>query len=85
MYSVDMGNVFLFRSARFMIRTKDHRPPHVHVIRGDCEAKLEIENGEIIWSEGFSRNDLRRITEVVVARKVLLLEAWDEIHKEKKG
>ncbi len=82
MYKISMGTIFIFRSAQFVIRTKDHSPPHVHVIRGDCEAKLEIEGGKIILSEGFSRSDLRRIVEVVLERSVLLLEAWNEIHKE---
>ena len=46
--------VAYFKSVRFMIRTKDHPPPHVHAAKDDCEAVIEIQTGNVIRSHGFS-------------------------------
>ena len=81
MYLMSMGTVFIFRSVKFVIRTNDHNPPHVHIIRGDCEAKIEIKGRRIIRSMGYSSNDIKRIVKFMEEREDLLLEAWYEIHK----
>jgi uncharacterized protein (DUF885 family) len=77
-----MGTIFQFRNTRIVIRTRDHNPPHVHVFHGDCSAKIEIETQIVVESIGFSRSDMRRIVAFLKEREDLLLEAWNEIHKE---
>ena len=77
-----MGTVFRYRDVRIIIRTNDHSPPHVHVIRGDAEAKIYILSREIHFSHGFTKNDLRRITHFLAEQQETLMEAWDAIHKE---
>ncbi|MCM2279482.1 MAG: DUF4160 domain-containing protein [Oligoflexia bacterium] len=77
-----MGTVIVYRNVRIVIRTNDHNPPHVHVIRGDAEAKIEIGSREIHYSKGFSKRDLERIVDFMASQEDLLLEAWNEIHKE---
>ena len=71
----------VFRSIKFVIRTRDHLPPHVHVIRGAAEVKIEILTRRVIRSRGFGPSDLKRISEFVASREQLLMEAWNEIHK----
>jgi hypothetical protein len=82
MYIICMGTIFQFRSIKIVIRTRDHNPPHAHVIRGDCEAKVELLTQKVIHSHGFSANDLRRIVSFMKERQDLLMEAWNEIHEE---
>lgn len=78
-----MGTVVIFRDVKIIIRTNDHYPPHVHILRGDAKAKIEILSRKICASRGFSRNDLRRIVEFLAQNEELLMEAWNEIHEEK--
>ena len=74
--------VAYFKSIRFMIRTKDHPPPHIHAVKDDHEAVIEILTGEVVRSRGFSERDLARIVKEVLANQDFLKEQWDEIHKE---
>lgn len=71
-----------YKSVRFMIRTNDHPPPHVHAVKDDCEAVVEIQTGNVIRSRGFSAQDLTRISKVILATRDLLQEEWDAIHEE---
>jgi hypothetical protein len=71
-----------YKSIRFMIRTNDHPPPHVHAIKDDCEAVVEIQTGKVIRSRGFSAQDLTRISIEILTTRDLLQEEWDAIHEE---
>jgi hypothetical protein len=77
-----MGTIFRYRDVRIVIRTKDHNPPHVHVVRGDAEAKIEILSQKVVLSSGFTRNDLKRIATFLAEQKDKLFEAWEAIHNE---
>lgn len=77
-----MGTIVRYRDVKIIIRTRDHAPPHVHALRGDAKAKIEIVGQKIHYSLGFSRNDLRRLIEFIARNEELLLEAWNEIYQE---
>ncbi len=71
-----------FKSIRFMIRTNDHAPPHIHAVKDNCEAVIEILTGEVVRSRGFSERDLAKIVKEVLANQDFLKEQWDAIHEE---
>jgi uncharacterized protein (DUF885 family) len=75
-----LGTIIRYKAIRFMIRTNDHRPPHIHACGMGCEAKIEIETLRIDWNRGFSKSALSEIIEKVQENQDLLLEAWNEIH-----
>jgi hypothetical protein len=52
-------------------------PPHVHVERDDCEAKLWLDPVDLERSRGFSRKELHRIEEMVEVHQEQLLESWN--------
>ena len=84
MYLIHVSpTVASYKSIRFMIRTNDHPPPHVHAVKDDCEAVVEIQTGTVIRSHGFSQKDVARIVKEVLATKDLLQEEWDAIHEQK--
>ena len=54
-----------------------YEPPHVHVDRDDCTAKLWLEpEVAIARSIGFPARELRRVYEIVAERRAALLDAW---------
>ena len=53
--SIVSPTVAYYKSIRFMIRTNDHGPAHIHAIKDDCEAVIEIETGEVVRCHGFSK------------------------------
>ena len=69
---------------RVVIYLNDHRPAHVHVIGGVCEAVFKL-NGpkgplEVRENYGFSALTLSKIRSVLTSRLTRLCAEWDAIH-----
>ncbi len=64
---------------RFFFYAGDRdEPPHVHVERDDCEAKLWLDPVRLQWSSGFSAREINRIEKIVLEHQQFLLERWNE-------
>lgn len=53
-------------------------PPHVHVERDDCQAKVWLDPVRLQWSHGFAANRINEIERIVIGNRLHLLESWDE-------
>ena len=53
-------------------------PPHVHVRKGDGNAKLWLQPVRVAYSYGFSPPELRRIRELTFEHQVAFLQRWHE-------
>ena len=53
-------------------------PPHVHVERDECEAKLWLDPVRLERSRGFRSKEINRIHEFVEEYREQLLEGWNE-------
>ena len=65
------------------IYTKDHRPPHVHVIGNGGKAKISIEpysTPVIVRAKGLTPKELEAALAVVDNHHMMLLERWRRIH-----
>lgn len=51
-------------------------PPHVHVRRDACTAKIWLGPVGVADSAGFSEIELRRVVQLVAAHQAHLLGAW---------
>ena len=71
-------------AARVVIYLNDHRPAHVHVIKGDSKAVfiLHCPKGppELRESTGFSRTEIRHILEESISRLALFCGEWERYH-----
>lgn len=80
-----MPTVLRVGGARVVIYPNDHRPAHVHVMRGDCEAVFDLNcsNGPPHLRERFgcTRAELRRIEIVLSDDLKLLCAVWRHIHE----
>lgn len=67
---------------RFVIYANDHDPAHIHVQGAGCEAKVQLvgEAPRLIWQQGFSPSELRRILEEVRKERFRLRQRWKDIH-----
>jgi len=69
---------------RVVIYPNDHRPAHVHVLGGGCEAvfKLHCPHGppELRENYGFKSSRLARIKAALAARVQELCVEWRKIH-----
>ena len=79
-----MGTIFWIRNKiRLVIYSRDHRPPHVHIIAPDAEARITIETLEVLEAYGFDRSDVKEFIEFIKQRQEKIKEKWNEIHGEK--
>lgn len=70
-----------------VIHTRDHGRPHVTVYKGtpsnhEAVAKIRLDVVEVIESKGFSETFLKKILRNAQLYQTLLLEEWNEIHKD---
>ena len=68
------GYAFLFFS------NEGNEPPHVHVFKGDGEAKVLIENPQLVLIISLSKQEARFILNSVIEHKETLLKEWEKIH-----
>lgn len=74
-----MPTVLRQGSYRFYFYSSDQRePPHVHVKRDSCHAKIWLEPVRLENSSGFSQNELTRVFAILLEHHQKLLEAWNE-------
>ena len=68
-----------------IIRTADHIPSHVHVLKNGNQVKIQLkgENGQplVVSSKGdISEKEIRFSLELVTKHQQKLLESWRKIH-----
>lgn len=63
-----MQTVLTVGAFNVIVNSYDHLPPHVHVIKGGCEARFAVQRGrvEVLSNVGFSRKGLADAMQVVV-------------------
>jgi hypothetical protein len=79
-----MSTVLRLDGLRVVIYPNDHRPAHVHVIGGGCEAvfNLHCPDGPVEVRENFSfsRQQVRRLTAALAEQLSELCESWEQIN-----
>jgi hypothetical protein len=53
-----------------------HEPPHMHVIKGECVAKIWLKPVELEYNRRYSQIELNRIMEITQENQRQLLEVW---------
>jgi len=62
----------------FFYSNEGQEPPHVHVEKGDGEAKLWLQPVMLAHSTGFNRGELRTVRELVFEHQAAFVERWNE-------
>jgi hypothetical protein len=79
-----MPTVLTFNGLRVVIYPNDHRPAHVHVIGNGCEAVFNLGcpdgSPELRENYGFSKKELGKILDELIANLPSLCTQWSLIH-----
>lgn len=78
-----MPTIININGYRVIIWPDDHAPPHVHIFKGNGEAKITIGNNEpphLVTIHNLSRQEVRQAWEIVANNQDILLTAWEKIH-----
>lgn len=74
--------VFRLRGFRFFFYSNEGSPRervHIHVEKGDAEAKFWLEaEVRLAYNDGYDARTLRELLEIVVANRERIKRAWDE-------
>jgi hypothetical protein len=62
----------------YFFSREGQEPPHVHVRRGEAEAKLWLQPVRLAFAEGFSPSELRRLRELTFEHQGEFLRRWHE-------
>ena len=77
-----MPTVFRLRGFRFFFYSNEGSPRekvHIHVEKGDAEAKFWLEpEVRLAYNDGYEARTLRELLEIVVANRERIKRAWDE-------
>ena len=79
-----MPTLFYLFGYRFYFWSNDHEPIHVHISKGDSEAKFNVIDVELIDNYGFKKNELRLIEALIEENKEVITARWKEYFKKDK-
>ncbi len=76
-----MPTLFIIFGFRFFFWSNEHDPIHVHISKGDAEAKYNINEVKLVENFGFKKNELRMIESIIEENKDIIIERWIEYFK----
>jgi hypothetical protein len=74
-----MPTLLLIEGLRFYFYSNEgEEPPHVHVSKGRAAAKLWLRPVRLVYSNGFSPAEQRRMRELTFEYQIRFVELWNE-------
>ncbi|MDO5446342.1 MAG: DUF4160 domain-containing protein [Prevotellaceae bacterium] len=73
-----MPTIFIFFGFRFLFYSNDHEPIHVHIIKGRCEAKYNIEPTNQVYNHGFKPQEISMIESIITENHNVIKERWTQ-------
>ena len=65
---------------KFFFYANEHEPKHVHVMKGDDYAKVNLEKLEVT-KNFLKKNELKKTLKIIEENKFEFLRRWDEYFK----
>ena len=73
-----MPTIFIIFGFRFLFYSNDHSPIHVHVVKGDAQAKYGLFPIELIDNQGFKPSELKLIESIIEENVETIAEHWNK-------
>ncbi len=78
-----MPTIFEIFGLRFFFFSGDHAPIHVHVVKGDDDAKIAIKPEiKLVYNNGLKVGDLKKALKLSEMYKSEIIEAWNKYFDE---
>jgi hypothetical protein len=65
---------------QFFFYANEHEPRHVHIVKGDDYAKVNLENLEV-KQNFFKKNELKKALKIIEENKFEFIRRWNEYFK----
>lgn len=77
-----MPTLYRFSNGKIEIRTRDHLPPHVHVLLNDGrEVLVHLADGQLVMRQRVRRAELGEALAWIAARRAELAEMFEELQR----
>jgi hypothetical protein len=74
-----MPTVLRWRGYKFLFFSLDEgEPPHIHVRKGNGQAKFWLSDGRLAKAKGFAQHELRQVRRKIEEHREELLRAWHD-------
>ncbi len=79
-----MPKLFEIFGFSFFFYSNEHLPIHIHIIKGDAEAKFELQDDEFVLknSQNMKVKDLAKVEKITNEYKEEIVKAWEDYFKE---
>jgi hypothetical protein len=75
-----MPTVLRIRGFKFFFFSQEgNEPAHIHVSKGGVAAKFWLNPMKLEYNDGFKKQELRAIIEILERHETELIRAWNEI------
>ena len=71
-----MPTLLKINGFKFFFYSNEHEPKHIHVLKGEEFAKINLANLEVVFSS-FKNKDLAFVLEVLIEHKDEFISAWE--------
>ena len=76
-----MPTIFEIFGLRFFFFSDEHEPVHVHVIKGDDDAKIQIlPDIVLVYNHGLKAKDLKRALLLAEMYRDDIINLWNQYH-----
>lgn len=75
-----MPTLLKINGFKFFFYSNEHEPKHIHAMKGEAFAKINLANLEVEFSS-FKGGDLSFVLDIVKAHKIDFERKWDEYFK----
>ena len=73
-----MPTLFTVFGFRFLFYSNDHEPIHVHVIKGNSEARFQVQpDVKLLDNKGLKPAELKLAESLVEENKEMIVECWN--------
>lgn len=73
-----MPTIFILFGFRFMFYANDHEPIHIHVTKGDVNAKFTIFPVALVQNNGLKLSELKLVESLIEENQEVIAEHWNK-------
>lgn len=72
-----MPTLFILFGFRFSFYSNDHEPIHIHVAKGNINAKFNLSPLELVENNGLKPAEIKLVEAIIEENKEIIAEQWN--------
>lgn len=77
-----MPTLFILFGFRFMFYSNEHEPMHIHVVKGNTQAKFNVcPEVVLVSNHGLKPSELKLVEAIIEENQEIIIEGWKNYFK----